>query len=135
MKTLLTLGLAAVLAGCAQTQYQQFEGRGAQIVEGQGGTKEVIDGYEVWDNGNPPRRYRILGVVQIEDSEGYLARQRVRSALVEKIKAVGGSAAVVVDGYSGGQPLGIGVNSRGQMSTFVGIGKTIARWQIVKYLD
>lgn len=127
--------LVVMLAACAQTNYQQYEGRGPQIIEGQGGTKEVINGFDVWDNGTPPRRYQVLGVVVIEDSEGALANLRIRSALAEQIKAAGGNAAVAIDSFGGGQSVGMGFNSRGQMSTFVGMGRKTGRWQIVKYLD
>ena len=56
MRILDLVALSAVLlGGCAQTNYQQYEGRnGPEIIEGQGGTKTIINGYEIWDNGTPP---------------------------------------------------------------------------------
>jgi hypothetical protein len=137
MKLIAFAALAALLAGCAQTNYQQYEGRGGagQIVEGQGGTKEVIDGYEIWDNGSPPRRYAVLGVVAVEDFDNPFGNQRIRSALSAQIKAAGGDAAVVMDSAGGGQSIGIGFNSRGQAATATAFGKKKARWQIIKYLD
>lgn len=136
MKKIALAALVALMAGCAQTNYQQYEGRGGpQIVEGQGGTKEVIDGYEIWDNGNPPRRYQVLGVVTVEDFDNVFGRQRIRSALAAQIKEAGGNAAVVMDSTGGGQSMGMAFNSRGQLATGTSFGKKAARWQIVKYLD
>jgi hypothetical protein len=131
-----TAGLTLLFAGCAQTDYQVYEGRGGpKIVEGQGGTKTVIDGYEVWDNGNPPRRYQVLGVVEIEDFDNVFGRQRIRSALVDHIKEKNGNAAVVIDQSNGGQSVITSVSSTGRVSTGVGFGKKVARYEIVKYLD
>jgi hypothetical protein len=128
--------IVALLAGCAQTNYQQFEGRnGPQIIEGQGGTKEVINGYDIWDNGTPPRRYQVLGVVSIEDFDNVFGRGRIRDALTQQIKAVGGNAAVVVDISGGGSGMVMAIGTNGQMAAGPAVGKKTARWQIVKYLD
>ena len=124
------------LIGCAQTNYQQYEGRnGSHIIEGGGGTKEIVDEYEIWDNGSPPRRYQILGVVSVEDFDNVFGRQRIRTALSEQIKAAGGDAAVVVDTLGGGSGMAMLVGSNGQITAGPTFGKKTARWQIVKYLD
>jgi hypothetical protein len=137
MKLFAFAALAVLIAGCAHTNYQQYEGRSGagQVIEGQGGTKEVIDGYEIWDNGTPPHRYAVLGVVAVEDFDNVFGNQRIRSALAAQIKAAGGNAAVVMDSSGGGQSMGLGFNSRGQVATGTAFGKKKARWQIVKYLD
>jgi hypothetical protein len=136
MKRILMAATAVILTGCAQTDYQVYEGRnGPKIVEGQGGTKSVIDGYEVWDNGSPPRRYQVLGVVEIEDFDNIFGRQRIQSALVNHIKAVNGSAAVVVSLSGGGNMLGTMVSSSGRVSTGMGFGKKVNSYEIVRYLD
>ncbi len=131
----LVLLLVGFLAGCASSQYQAYEGRTAQIVEGQGGTKEVVEGYDVWDNGTPPRRYQVLGVVKVDSRGDGFSKMAVKPALVAKIKEVGGNAAIVMDSSGGGRTVGFGASSTGQMSTFVGVSPTAARWQIIKYLD
>lgn len=129
------LVLVVVLTGCAQTDYQVYEGRGGpQIVEGQGGTKQVIDGYEIWDNGNPPRRYQVLGVTTIEDFDNLFGNQRMRSAIAVQIKQAGGDAAIVQDGFSQGQSVGVAVNNRGGVATGQSFGRKQIRYQIVKYL-
>ncbi len=128
-----------MLGACAQTTYQVYEGRTAQIIEGQGGTKEVIDGYEIWDNGDPPRRYQVIGVATIEDFDNVFGNQRMRSAIPAEIKKAGGDAAIVQDGWSQGQSVGVGTafNSKGQMSVATGqsFGRKQIRYKIVRYLD
>lgn len=135
MRGLFIAVAALALAACAQTNYQKYEGRTDQIIEGQGGTKEVIDGYEIWDNGDPPRRYQVLGVVTVEDFDNVFGNQRMRSAIAEEIKKAGGDAAIVQDGYSQGQSMNMMMNSRGQMAVGPSFGRKNIRYRIVKYLD
>ena len=125
-----------LLVACASSNFQAYEGRpGTNIVEGQGGTKEVIDGYELWGSGNPPRRFQILGMTEIVDFDNFLGNRRIRDALIAQIKAAGGNAAIVMDTSGGGQHVGTAFASNGTTATAVGFGKKSIRYQIVKYLD
>lgn len=130
------LAAALLLTSCASTNFQQYEGRnGPKVVEGEGGTKETIDGYDVWGSGTPPRRYQVLGMTAIEDFDNVFGNQRIRSALVAQIKAAGGDAAIAMDTSGGGQTLGAAFSSKGTMTPMVGFGKKANRYEIVKYLD
>ena len=125
-----------LLAACAQTSFQEYEGRnGPKMVEGEGGTKETIEGYELWGSGTPPRRYQVLGMTVIEDFDNVFGNQRIRSALVSQIKAVGADAAIAIDASGGGQMVGAAFSSRGAITPAVGFGKKSNRYEIIKYLD
>src|SRR4029453_8319360 len=66
---LITLPLGAVfLAGCASTDFQPLESQGPVVAQGQWGTRKVVDGVDIWTTGAPPRKYRVLGV--INDTRG-----------------------------------------------------------------
>lgn len=137
-KYVLVFAAAAVLAGCSTTNYQAYEGRTAQIIEGQGGTKQVIDGYDIWDNGDPPRRYQVLGVATVEDFDNVFGNSRMRSAIADQIKAAKGDAAIVQDGWTQGQSIGTGVGfAGGTVVTTTGqnMGRKQIRYRIIKYLD
>lgn len=130
------LMMVIMVAGCAQTNFQQYEGRtGSNIVDGEGGTKEIIDGVEYWGSGTPPRRYQILGMVIIEDFDNVFGNQRIRQAIADQVKAAGGDAAIVVDFSGGGQSIGLGFNNRGGAASGFAFGKKSNRYLIVKYLD
>ena len=123
-----------LLSACASTNFQQYEGRpGSDIVEGQGGTKELLEGYDIWGMGSPPKQYKILGMAEIEDFDNLLGRGRMRDALVKQIKSAGGDAAIVIDASGGGQIIGASFDSKGASSTSVGFGKRRDRYLIVKY--
>jgi hypothetical protein len=84
---------AALTCGCASTEFKMYEGRGNSF-EGRGGTKTVVDGMDVWDNGEPPRRFKILGFIQDDRPGGIIAMSQLRSDIVKKARQVGGDAVI-----------------------------------------
>ena len=59
---MLTLGLM----GCSAYQPDWSEYHGPSVMRGNGGTTTEVDGMEVWNEGTPPRPYRILGTMRSE---------------------------------------------------------------------
>lgn len=90
---------ALLLAACAQVDFQRYEGRG-EILEGRGGTRQSIDGIDVWTNGSPPRRYRIVGVATVNAGDRRSTDPVVRNAVAAKVAEVGGSAAIFLGAES-----------------------------------
>ena len=72
--TSVVLGLSTEVA-----RSQEFEAwQGKPVVhEGEGGTKQVVDGIDVWDRGSPPRKFVIIG---------YIHDRRLKTGLIGKIK-------------------------------------------------
>ena len=87
---------ALALVACATTTYKTFETRGDGIVEGNGGTKSVQDGMDIWDNGDPPRRFRIIGLIEDERPGGVIPMGQLRSDMVKKAREVGGQALIQI---------------------------------------
>lgn len=87
------------LAGCTSVDFQAYEGRN-RVMEGSGGTRTVIDGFDVWDLGTPPRRYEILGVMSVDIADGWGAAAIVRDTVAARGRRMGASAAVRIDGNS-----------------------------------
>jgi hypothetical protein len=98
MKKLLGTILLLTLTACASVDYQPYEGRPDAVWEGQGGTKLVVDGIDFWDNGAPPRKYKVVGFATGAVGAGYGADSIIRSAIASKVKAQNGSAAILVTG-------------------------------------
>ncbi|MGA2138910.1 MAG: hypothetical protein ABSH14_08625 [Verrucomicrobiia bacterium] len=61
-----------VTSGCSTTTFTEY--RGANIVEGKGGTVRVVNGIDFWENGDPNRKYKILGVIDDSRGEGIISR-------------------------------------------------------------
>ncbi len=95
MRNVITILLACLVAACATTDFQPYEGK-AKVFEGEGGTKVSVDGVDFWSNGAPPRKYSIIGMVVSETGAGYGDEAVIRSAVAREVLNRGGHAAVQV---------------------------------------
>lgn len=91
---LLGIALLILLNGCASTIYKPFESRGDGIVEGNGGTKTVQDGMEIWDYGDPPRKFKVLGIIEDERPGAPLPMSMLHGDVVKKARESGGQALI-----------------------------------------
>ncbi len=84
---------------------------------------------EFWANGEPPRSYKILGIIDDARRSGWIAMSQFRSDIVKKAREVGGDAVILlsnqsqIDGFltSGS----ISMAARTNFTTFA----------VIKYLD
>lgn len=128
--------LTFLLSSCAQVDVSTYEGRGGdKIVEGQGGTKRIDDGIEIWDSGDPPHRYKVIGIATIADFDNVFGRARIERAVVEQAKAAGANGAVLIDQTGGGQSIAVVTGSNGAFATGSSFGRKTLRVLLVKYLD
>jgi hypothetical protein len=134
----------SIIAGCATTEYKSFEGK-SNLFEGQGGTKVVIDGIEIWDNGEPPRKFQVLGIVDDERPGGIIPMSQLRSDIVKKAREVGGDAVIqlgsqsqIAGYYSSSSATAY---SQGKSATAYGstttmpVRRNVAKFAIVKYAN
>lgn len=139
----LTLMLLLALPAAAQ-DFKPLQTREPAVINGQGGTSVEVEGFTIWDSGDPPRRYQILGYVEdTRLSSGPIGKMRQKS-LQKHVAAVarehGGDAAILtsaeesVRSYSSGG----GATINGNTATSTGWSRPImertSRYAIVKYL-
>ncbi len=106
-KTTMITALTTVflLAGCASvtTEYKMFQGVREGIVEGKGGTKIVVDGMEIWDDGEPPRKFKVLGFIDETREADWMSiwlPSSHRGDIVKKAREAGGDAVIEVNTQS-----------------------------------
>lgn len=144
-QSLVTAALVVLLAGCATTTYKSFETRGDGIIEGRGGAKSVQDGMDIWDYGDPPRKFRVLGVIEDERPGGIIPMAQLRSDMVKKAREVGGHALIQVRsqaqivgyqsfGTATATTYGSSATATG-MSTAVPIRRNAAQFLVIRYID
>jgi hypothetical protein len=129
------IGAATVVllvAACNYTTatFRPYEAR-TSVVVGQGGAREVVKGIDLWTDGDPPRRYEILGTIQLQGYERYGSPTEV---LADKVREVGGNGAIRVRAsrdYHGAIAYNISAYSAGSIAVF----QTDATYYAVKYLD
>ena len=81
-----------VLTGCAFVGFSPYESN--NVFVGEGGTKEMVEGMELWTQGEPPRKYKLLGVIEDERADGPTARASYHHDIVKKARNVGGDALI-----------------------------------------
>lgn len=141
-KTLLIAAL--LLTGCATTVYQPYEAKNASY-EGRGGTKQIVDGMEIWDNGDPPRKFKLIGIIDDSRPGGIIPMAQLKGDMVKKAREAGGDALIVIRndsqivGYvSGGTAT---ATAYGNTATAYGSGysspvsKHVSKYAVIKYLE
>src|SRR6266446_2688159 len=91
----LLLAAGLLFVSCTSTEFQSWEGRNS-VVEGRGGTRKVVDGMFVWTYGDPPRRFRVLGIIQDDRPGGLIPMARLKHDIVRKARESGGGAVILV---------------------------------------
>ncbi len=66
IRVTVSAGMALTLASCTsmvtQTQFKPFLGGSA--IQGSGGTKRALNGIDIWENGEPNCKFKILGFIE-----------------------------------------------------------------------
>ena len=143
-RALLLLAFMLACASCTTTEFQSWEGRNS-IVEGRGGTRKVVDGMDVWTYGDPPRRFKVLGIIQDERPGGLIPMSQLKHDIVQKARETGGNAVIFVSSES----QLAGYYTAGNVSTYrygrygsafgsattVPITRRSSTYVVVRYLD
>lgn len=139
----LVIILAVSFAGCATTEYKAFEGKG-NVIEGKGGTKVVVDGMELWDNGDPPRKFKVLGIIDDERPGGLIPMSQLRSDMAKKAREAGGDALIQLNsqsqiaGYytsSSASAYGNTTATAYGSSTTMPVRRNVAKYAVIKYIE
>ena len=91
--------LTFLCASCTSTDFESWEGRNS-VVEGRGGTRKVVDEMDVWTHGDPPRRFKVLGIIQDERPGGLIPMARLKHDIIKKARENGGNAVIFVSSES-----------------------------------
>jgi len=86
---------AILLCGCSSTKFTEY--RGPAVVQGKGGTVRVVDGIDFWENGDPNRKFKILGVIDDRRGDGLLLRLRRDSDVAKVAHERGGDAIILIN--------------------------------------
>ena len=96
--TLLILS-AALIGGCASTNFQAYEGTNS-IVHGRGGAKDTVDGVDIWTHGDPPRTFKVLGFIEDERADDWASMPGLKRGVAQKAREQGGDAVILVSSNS-----------------------------------
>ena len=140
----LLICVSFVIFGCATTQYHQYFGK-ENVFEGRGGTKKIIEGIDFWDNGEPPRKFVLLGIIDDKRPGGIIPMSSLESDIAKKAKEAGGDAVIVlannskITGYI--NTLNANTNFYGSTANTYGSGMSLparqnySKFAVIKYAD
>jgi hypothetical protein len=143
-RLLFVLAVTLLFVSCTSTDFQSWEGRNS-VVEGRGGTKKVVDGMDIWTFGDPPRRFKVLGIIQDERPGGMIPMAQLKHDIVQKARQNGGDAVIFVSSASqlAGYYTASSANAYGYgnyataygSSTTVPVTRRSSTYVVIKYLD
>lgn len=138
------LAISLTIISCAAYSNTSFSAwNGASEYVGKGGTKRTVDGIDIWEVGDPARKYQVLGLltqrnVQNGSVVSTLAAMNSESDLVAAAKKAGGDGILVLSadsqilGYRGTvSPSYYGNGNRVNLSTTTSDRCVVA---VIKYL-
>ncbi len=115
--------IGMLVAGCTTTTFTEYRGDG--IRQGKGGTVRNVQGIDFWENGEPDRKYRILGV--IDDARKDSIFVPGKDGAVAKLARERGGDAVIL---AGGDRELSGVDNYGNAHY-----RRITKMVVVKYVE
>ena len=137
---ILVVVLLAVVAGCTSTEFKPYEARN-NVFTGTGGSKTVVDGIDFWENGDPPRTFKILGVIDDDRPGGGIQGMMLEGAIAAKAKDAGGDAVILAGRdtytngyYTNGSATSYGSTTYGNATTSA-VRRKVSKYVVVKYLD
>jgi hypothetical protein len=85
-----------LVTSCTKIRTNFTEYRGSSVIEGKGGTIRVVDGIDFWENGEPDRKYKIIGVIDDYRGEGLISRLVSRDVTIANMAREKGGDAVII---------------------------------------
>lgn len=124
--------VALLASGCASTNYKAWEGKNT-VFEGQGGTRNTINGIDFWENGDPPRKFQFMGIIEDDRPGGIIPMARLKGDVAREAKAQGADAVIIFS--SGSQITGYITSFGTSTASSVPLRRNNARFAVIKYLD
>jgi hypothetical protein len=138
IQRLSVLFLAAVLlGGCAKDKFTTYQG--SEVIQGTGtGALRIIDGIDFWEYGDPDRKYKIVGTIDLSHKPGLLSmtwdngyNEGSDAAIARAAHQQGGDAVIFV----GGEPPN---RTAEQVRTDIddhGQNRKLAKLVLIKYVE
>jgi len=70
---LFLIPLCLCALACSTTKYYKYHGDA--VVEGKGGTVRHVKGIDFWENGEPNRKYKVIGIIEDKRGSGFISRR------------------------------------------------------------
>ena len=82
LKILIILLVGVFVSGCASIKFKHY--RSDEVFEGKGGSIEVLNGVEIWEDGTPNAKYKIIGVIDYKARDAFI-QNRYKDKRISKL--------------------------------------------------
>jgi hypothetical protein len=102
LKTVFRVLPVLLIASCSSTKFTEYQD--SNIIQGQGGAVRTVKGIEIWTDGSPNRKFKVIGVIDHTQRHGrglvgmmmQSTQRSLDSQLAAETKAHDGDAVVIV---------------------------------------
>ncbi len=140
----LCIALVVASLTASALDFKRYYGRDA-VIEGKGGEMEQIEGVDYWTNGDPPRRYEIIGYIEDRrHASGLVGMARLKSLpkqVARMAKENGGDAVIMVSsrddviGYASNGSATVNGNNAYGSAMVAPVAKRESRFAVVRYIQ
>ena len=116
------ISASLIVSGCRPEGFHWWEGNNS-IVVGKGATRETVEGIDIWMNGDPPRKFRVMRIVSDVRPGSIPSLPEVQREVVTKVRELGGDAGIIISASSR-----LASWSKPDV-------RTKSRYAVIKYLD
>jgi hypothetical protein len=137
-----------LLTGCthlpfATTEYKSFEGKLDGVIDGSGGTKAVVDDMDIWYDGEPPRKFKILGFIDDSREGDWIRMLGLQGDMVDEAREAGGDAIVKLNSQSqlarfysaGGASSSLTTSAAFASSVAMTNRRHLSKYAVIKYVQ
>jgi hypothetical protein len=125
-----------VLPSMAQ-EFLPFEGK-QTVYEGNGGTRRNIDGIDFWENGDPPKKYMLLGYITDRRHKtgiwGAISMSNLETDVAKVAKQAGADAVILVSSDTETTGSTGYVPPNGGARTIRPVQKFDSKYAVIKYV-
>ena len=79
--------------GCGKRIYKEYHGN--RIFQGEGGTVRIVNGMEIWENGQPNRKYKIIGIIEEKGKGGLISGIGRDEKVIQEAKEHNADAVII----------------------------------------
>ena len=94
-KLILILMLGSLFTGCARVKYTNW--RGDNVFQGDGGSVEIVNEVEIWENGAPNAKYKIVGVIDYKGRDALIQNKLKHGRLTKKALEYGADGLILMN--------------------------------------
>ena len=133
MKKMILILNMILLTSCISVKYIEY--RGEEILQGEGGSIDNVNGVDFWEYGTPNQEYKIIGILEYKANDKPIHNMLKNSKLAAKCKKYNCDGLILVDEKISAKGVVLN-NNYGYGNTYGSVtNKKSLKYEMIKYID